>query len=173
MLQPEQVLSVQSTSSQPLECQLHRKLGRTAAGRQTWLATDLRVNEPVTLKLLAFNPQMQWDELKLFEREAQVLQALDHPCIPQYRDYFSLDQQIGGGVPWFGLVQEYIPGVSLQEQLENGTRFSEEEVKEIGASVLKILIYLHRLSPPVLHRDIKPSNIMGTSINCSFEQLMR
>ncbi|MBP0011011.1 MULTISPECIES: hypothetical protein [unclassified Roseofilum] len=50
MLQPEQVLSVQSTSSQPLEYQLHRKLGRTAAGRQTWLATDLRVNEPVTLR---------------------------------------------------------------------------------------------------------------------------
>ncbi|MDB9515835.1 serine/threonine-protein kinase [Roseofilum reptotaenium CS-1145] len=160
MLQPEQVLSVQSTSSQPLEYQLHRKLGRTAAGRQTWLATDLRVNEPVTLKLLAFNPQMPWDELKLFEREAQVLQALDHPCIPEYRDYFSLDQQMGGGVPWFGLVQEYIPGVSLQEQLENGARFSEEEVKEIAASVLKILIYLHRLSPPVLHRDIKPSNII-------------
>ncbi|MDJ1174002.1 serine/threonine protein kinase [Roseofilum capinflatum] len=160
MLQAEQVLSVQSTSSQPLEYQLHRKLGRTAAGRQTWLATDLTSNESVTLKLLAFNPQMQWDELKLFEREAQVLQALDHACIPKYRDYFSLDQEMGGGVPWFGLVQEYIPGASLQERLENGGRFAEEEVKDIAASVLKILIYLHRLSPPVLHRDIKPSNII-------------
>jgi len=160
MLQAEQVLSVQSTSSQPLKYQLHRKLGRTAAGRQTWLATDLTSNESVTLKLLAFNPQMQWDELKLFEREAQVLQALDHACIPKYRDYFSLDQEMGGGVPWFGLVQEYIPGASLQERLENGGRFSEEEVKDIAASVLKILIYLHQLSPPVLHRDIKPSNII-------------
>lgn len=160
MLQPEQTLSVQSTSSELLQYQLHRKLGRTAAGRQTWLATDLSSHEPVTLKLLAFNPQMEWDELKLFEREAQVLQALDHPCIPQYRDYFSLDREMGGGIPWFGLVQQYIPGASLQERLENGGRFSEEYVKEIAASVLKILIYLHGLSPPVLHRDIKPSNII-------------
>jgi serine/threonine protein kinase len=35
---------------------------------------------------------MQWEELKLFEREAQVLQALNHPRITRYRDYFSLDQ---------------------------------------------------------------------------------
>lgn len=70
--------------------QLQEKLGRTAAGRQTWLATDLQSNEQVTVKLLAFSPEMQWEELKLFEREAQVLQALNHPRIPHYRDYFSL-----------------------------------------------------------------------------------
>jgi hypothetical protein len=42
--------------------QLQRQLGRTAAGRQTWLAKDLQSNEQVTLKLLAFAPQMQWEE---------------------------------------------------------------------------------------------------------------
>ncbi|HEY9651841.1 MAG TPA: serine/threonine-protein kinase, partial [Coleofasciculaceae cyanobacterium] len=152
MLQAQQVLQERY--------QLQRQLGRTAAGRQTWLATDLESSESVTLKLLAFAPQMQWEELKLFEREARVLQALNHPRIPRYRDYFSLDQQTGAGIPWFGLVQDYIPGFSLQELLEQGKRFREEQVRGIAIDILKLLIYLHELSPPVLHRDIKPSNLI-------------
>jgi serine/threonine protein kinase len=152
MLQAQQVLQERY--------QLQQQLGRTAAGRQTWLAKDLQSNERVTLKLLAFAPQMQWEELKLFEREAQVLQALDHPRIPRYRDYFSLDQQTGAGIPWFGLVQDYIPGFSLQELLEQGKRCTQKQVRGIATDVLNILIYLHELSPPVLHRDIKPSNLI-------------
>lgn len=60
--------------------QLQQKLGQNAS-RQTWLAMDLSAqpSQPVILKLLAFNPQMQWEDLKLFEREAQVLQQLQHP----------------------------------------------------------------------------------------------
>jgi serine/threonine protein kinase len=152
MLQAEQVLHQRY--------QLLRQLGRTAAGRQTWLAQDLQSEEQVTLKLLAFGLQMQWEELKLFEREAQVLQALNHPQIPRYRDYFSLDKQVGEGIPWFGLVQDYIPGFSLQELLEQGKRFTPKQLQKIATDLLHILIYLHELSPPVLHRDIKPSNLI-------------
>ncbi|MEG4204011.1 serine/threonine-protein kinase [Microcoleus sp. Pol7_A1] len=140
--------------------QLQQRLGRTAVGHQTWLAVDLESQEPVTLKMLAFSPEMQWEELKLFEREAEVLQALNHPRIPCYRDYFSLEREAGAGLPWFGLVQDYIPGFSLQELLENGQGFSENKVRKIATEVLEILIYLHELSPPVLHRDIKPSNLI-------------
>ncbi|MEG4582696.1 serine/threonine-protein kinase [Microcoleus sp. MON1_C5] len=140
--------------------QLQQRLGRTAAGHQTWLAVDLESQEQVTLKMLAFSPEMHWEELKLFEREAQVLQALNHPRIPCYRDYFSLEREAGAGLPWFGLVQDYIPGFSLQELLEKGKNFSEKQVRKIATEVLKILIYLHELSPPVLHRDIKPSNLI-------------
>jgi serine/threonine protein kinase len=71
-----------------------------------------------------------------------------------------MDQNVGGGLPWFGLVQDYIPGLSLQELLDQGERFTESQVKKIAKDILKILIYLHELSPPVLHRDIKPSNLI-------------
>lgn len=140
--------------------QLQQRLGRTAVGHQTWLAVDLESQEQVTLKMLAFSPEMHWEELKLFEREAQVLQALNHPRIPRYRDYFSLEREAGVGLPWFGLVQDYIPGFSLQELLDKGQRFSEAKVRIISTEVLRILIYLHELNPPVLHRDIKPSNLI-------------
>lgn len=140
--------------------QLQQRLGRTATGRQTWLALDLQSNEWVTVKLLAFSPEMQWEELKLFEREAEVLQALNHPRIPRYRDYFALEREATSGLPWFGLVQDYIPGASLQELLDRGERFSEQQVRKVAVEILELLIYLHELSPPVLHRDIKPSNLI-------------
>jgi serine/threonine protein kinase len=140
--------------------QLKQQLGRTAAGHQTWLAIDLESDEQVTIKILAFSPQMQWEELKLFEREAQILETLTHPRIPRYRDYFDLDKNEGKGLPWFALVQDYIPGSSVQELIEKGRRFSEKEVRFIAKEILEILIYLHELSPPVLHRDIKPSNLI-------------
>lgn len=141
--------------------QLQKKLGQNA-GRQTWLAVDLGapVPIPVILKLLAFSPQMQWDDFKLFEREAQVLKNLNHLRIPQYRNSFSLDKQIGDGLYWLGLVQDYIPGSSLQHLLNQGKRFTEAQMRSYATEILNILIYLHELSPPVLHRDIKPSNLL-------------
>ncbi|MCA1990938.1 MAG: serine/threonine protein kinase [Coleofasciculus sp. S288] len=137
--------------------QLKQQLGHNA-GRQTWLAEDLAQDstEPVILKLLAFGDQVQWDNLRLFEREANVLKQLNHPQIPKYRDYFSIDDRI----LWFGLVQEYIPGSSLKELLIQGRKFSEKDVRKIATDVLQILTYLHELSPTVLHRDIKPSNLI-------------
>ncbi|MFB2836193.1 serine/threonine protein kinase [Floridanema evergladense] len=149
MLQVEQVLQGRY--------QLKEKLGQNA-GRQTWLAEDLNTkpSEKVIVKLLAFGGDIQWDDLKLFEREAQILKHLKHPRIPQYRDYFSVDDR----VLWFGLVQEYIPGASLKELLLTGKKFTEKEVRQIAESLLNILSYLHELNPPVFHRDIKPSNII-------------
>ncbi|MGK7938914.1 MAG: serine/threonine protein kinase [Crocosphaera sp.] len=140
--------------------QLKQRLGNTAKGHQTWFATDLETSEDVTVKLLAFSPEMEWSEFKLFEREAEVLQSLTHPRIPCYRDYFEIDKKEGNGIPWFALVQDYIPGSSLQELLDNHQKFSEQKVRKIAIDVLQILKYLHELNPPVLHRDIKPSNLI-------------
>jgi serine/threonine protein kinase len=140
--------------------QLEERLGRTAAGRQTWRVQDLETNEAAIIKLLAFSPQMEWQELELFEREAKTLQSLQHDRIPNYRDYFDLSADEGGGLPWFALVQDYIDGPTLQQAIDGGDRRTEAQVKAIARELLDILIYLHDLSPPVLHRDIKPSNII-------------
>ncbi len=139
--------------------QIQRQLGNNGI-RQTWLARDLNAaNEEetaVVVKLLAFGGTVQWDDLKLFEREAQILKQLNHPRIPRYIDSFCIDDR----TLWFGLVQEYIPGESLKEKLAAGQRFSEKRTRKIAVEILKILIYLHELNPGVLHRDIKPSNLI-------------
>ncbi len=149
MLEAEQILHERY--------QLKQQLGHNA-GRQTWLAEDIGVSPPelVVVKLLAFGGDVNWDDLKLFEREAQVLKQLNHPRIPKYLDYFNIDDR----VLWFGLVHNYIPGSSLKEQLNQGKRFTEGEVRQIAVDVLKILEFLHQLNPAVLHRDIKPSNLI-------------
>ncbi|NET50451.1 MAG: protein kinase, partial [Merismopedia sp. SIO2A8] len=37
---------------------------------------------------------------------------------------------------------------------------TEADLQDIAVQVLKILVYLHSLSPPLIHRDIKPPNII-------------
>jgi serine/threonine protein kinase len=49
-------------------------LGRTT-GRRTFLAFDRQLCSLVVLKLLLFGPDFTWDDLKLFEREAETLKS--------------------------------------------------------------------------------------------------
>jgi serine/threonine protein kinase len=140
--------------------QLQQFIGTPSQLRQTWLAIDLQSanakEEKVVIKLLAFGGSMQWEHLKLFEREAKLLKQLKHPQIPGYRDYFQIDEE----ALWFGLVEDYIAGPSLRTLLNQGQKFTESEIRRIASSILEVLVYLHGLNPPVLHRDIKPSNII-------------
>ncbi len=136
--------------------EVQQQLGKKA-GRRTFLATDLVTGKSVIVKLLAFSNDFEWDDLKLFEREAQTLKSLSHPQIPLYLDYFEVNSPTYKG---FALVQTYIFAKTLEQYLQAGRKFTEVEVKEIASSVLEILIYLHELNPPVVHRDIKPSNIL-------------
>ena len=136
---------------------LREKFGNNT-GRQTWLAQDLEseTTELVIIKLLTFGGNIKWDDVRLFEREAQILQQLNHDRIPKYKNYFSIDDD----TLWFGLVEEFIVGNSLKQLLEQGTRFGEAEVINIAQEVLQTLVYLHSFNPPILHRDIKPSNLL-------------
>ncbi|MDJ0738054.1 MAG: serine/threonine-protein kinase [Nostocaceae cyanobacterium] len=138
--------------------QLQQQLGKKA-GRRTFLAQDVTTGELVVVKLLSFGSDFEWNDLKLFEREAQTLKSLSHPSIPRYLDYFEVNLPDFKG---FALVQTYISAPTLEQHLSQGRTFTEVEVKEIAAAVLEILIYLHGLHPPVIHRDIKPSNILLT-----------
>jgi hypothetical protein len=136
--------------------QVQQQLGKRA-GRRTLLARHLETQELVVVKLLSFGSDFEWEDLKLFEREAETLKALNHPFIPRYIDYFEIDSTNSKG---FALVQTYIEAPSLEEQLKAGRTFSEAELKQLAKALLEILIYLHGRQPPVIHRDIKPSNIL-------------
>jgi serine/threonine protein kinase len=136
--------------------QVKQQLGKRA-GRRTLLACDPETQELVVIKLLSFGSDFDWDDLKLFEREAETLKALNHPFIPRYLDYFEIDLPKLKG---FALVQTYIEAKSLEEHLKAGRTFSEVELKQLAKSLLEILIYLHGRQPAVVHRDLKPSNIL-------------
>ncbi len=129
MLQPQQTVNSRYI--------LQQTLGNTAPGRQTWLAVDLLTpnQEKVVIKLLAFHPETQWEDIKLFEREAQILRQLNHPQIPQYQDDFTLEPELGDGLPQLALVQNYIQGNSLEEILRQKKKLEPEKVVDIAKQV--------------------------------------
>ena len=135
-----------------LKAELSRK-----AGRRTYRAIDRQTDLEVIVKVLLFGPEFKWADLRLFEREIEVLRSLDHPTIPKYLDSFDVEMSKAKG---FGLVQENISALSLEQGVQRGRVFSETDIREIGRSLLETLIYLHRMSPPVIHRNIKPSNVL-------------
>ncbi|MEO1427611.1 MAG: serine/threonine-protein kinase [Cyanobacteria bacterium J06633_8] len=129
-------------------------------GYRTVLCKDITTQQLVVVKFLVWDDDFEWQKLKLFEREAQVLQNISHRAIPCYLDYFEVNKPHLKG---FCLVQNYIKAASLAEHLQIGRTFSIEEVKQLAESVLKILIYLHSQQPQIIHRNIKPSNILLTN----------
>jgi serine/threonine protein kinase len=148
----------QIQSSLPDRYRLKKKLIEKS-DRQTWLAQDEQDQQSVVLKILWFSGPSVWQNLKHFEREAQILQQIDHPAIPKFLNYFDLQVDDYHG---FVLVQQYIPARSLNQHRDQGRIFSEVEIQQIIEQVLEILLYLHQQEPPILHRDIKPSNVLLT-----------
>ncbi|WP_413167278.1 protein kinase domain-containing protein [Capilliphycus salinus ALCB114379] len=89
---------------------------------------------------------------QLFQREAKTLGKIgDHPQIPRLLDYFSGKQQ-------FYLVQEYVEGCNLKEEVQESGLYTEQEIKQFLREILPLLDYIH--SQEVIHRDIKPANIL-------------
>ena len=134
-------------------------LGHGSMGT-TYQARDLQRGRPVAVKILHFSRVNEWKVLEMFEREATILQQLNHPRIPSYIEYFSYDTE---DEAQFVLVQEYIEGKTIEALVEKGWRGSEAEILELFSQLVSILEYLHGLNPPVIHRDINPKNIIFSS----------
>ena len=119
--------------------------------------TSTSTEQLVAIKALTLRGLRDWKQLELFEREAKILENLDHPGIPRYIDYFEEDTDADRS---FYLVQRIADGASLEAMVSRGWRATEEEITRIARELLNILRYLGSLRPAVIHRDVKPSNII-------------
>ncbi|MBD2359390.1 serine/threonine protein kinase [Tolypothrix sp. FACHB-123] len=89
--------------------------------------------------------------LRLFKTEAEVLAKLgSHAQIPQLYAYFQENQQ-------FYLVQEFIAGNNLDDELTPGRKLNEHQVLTLLQEILEVLAFVHQQK--VIHRDLKPNNI--------------
>ncbi len=89
---------------------------------------------------------------KLFTTEAEVLYRLGkHDQIPQLYAQFEEDEESY-------LVQEFIAGNDLIQELIPGRQWSEAEVIILLKDILEILAFVHQNN--VIHRDIKPTNLI-------------
>lgn len=136
--------------------QILTQLGQGGFGR-TFLAEDLYLpGRPKCvvkqLKPMATDPDTLQVARRLFDTEAQILHQLGtHPQIPQLFAYFEENQE-------FYLVQEYIEGENLAEELASHQTIAEENVINLLSELLEILAFVHQQK--VIHRDVNPYNII-------------
>jgi serine/threonine-protein kinase len=113
---------------------------------EVWLATDLELDRPVALKLLAPNADRQ-----RFDREARAAAALSHPNINQLFDFGEVE-----GRPY--MVLEFLPGGTLEDQLLTDRPLPDEQTARIARDLADGLAHAH--AQGLIHRDLKPSNVL-------------
>ncbi|MFM5998915.1 MAG: SUMF1/EgtB/PvdO family nonheme iron enzyme [Dolichospermum sp.] len=135
-----------------------RVIGEGGFGR-TFLAVDKqRLDTPCVIK--QFLPQQSGSAAlekatELFKQEAFRLRDLGkHSHIPDLLAFFPQEGRLY-------LIQEFIEGKNLLDELQQKGRFSESEVKQILVELLPTLQFVH--DNKVIHRDIKPENIIKSS----------
>ncbi|WP_460718327.1 serine/threonine-protein kinase [Nocardia heshunensis] len=107
----------------------------------------------VALKVLHSTVSHDADIRKRFQREADIVAALDHPNLVTI--FARGDYQ---GHLWFSM--RYVPGTDLARVLKRETRLAPERAVRILAETAAALDCAHTAN--VLHRDVKPANILLT-----------
>ncbi len=141
--------------------QVLRSLGKGGMGT-TYLACQ-QANPPKRPQLLVLK-EMNADMAKiakareLFEREARVMQGLNHPGIPKFFDSF-----VEGGKKY--LAMELIHGQDLEKRIIQRGPVAPPVAIDWMMQTCEVLEYIHSQSPPIVHRDIKPANLMARHVD--------
>ncbi|MBK1988763.1 serine/threonine protein kinase [Sphaerospermopsis aphanizomenoides BCCUSP55] len=133
----------------------YKPLGKGGFGT-TFLAKDTkRPGNPFCVVKQFTPPSIEADTLKklkeFFDQEAEILEKLgQHDQIPTLLAHFAENKE-------FFIVQEYIKGHDLSDELISGQKKRESEVIQLIIEILEVLEFVHKNE--VIHRDIKPDNI--------------
>jgi eukaryotic-like serine/threonine-protein kinase len=115
-------------------------------------ARDTRLDRDVAIKVLPDAVARDGARLARFEREAQLLAALNHPNISAI---YGIEEQNELRF----LVLEYVPGETLAEKLGRGA-IPLEETLVICLQLAEALEAAHEKG--IVHRDLKPANLIVT-----------
>jgi serine/threonine-protein kinase len=115
-------------------------------------AHDESLDRDVAIKVLPSGLLADEPARKRFRNEALALAKLNHPNVDAVYEFNSEE-----GKDF--LVMEYVPGVTLSDQLAGGP-LAEKEVLRLGAQLAEGLAAAH--AQHVVHRDLKPGNLRLT-----------
>ncbi len=113
---------------------------------------DPRFKREVAIKLLPHEFLRDPNFRARFEREAEVIAALEHPAIVPVHDY---GEDAEAGQPY--IVMRLMTGGSLAERLERGP-LALTETARIFSRLAPALDRAHARG--IIHRDLKPANIL-------------
>lgn len=123
-----------------------------------YLAWDSQIKQIVVMKRLSLATRPAGIERRMaidyLRQEAHILQSLQHPSIPQYRDCFRIDDD-------YYVVMEHIMGIPLS-LLISRDGLHPHDALILLVKLCHVVSYLHLRRDPIVHGDIKPSNIIIT-----------
>ncbi len=109
---------------------------------------------PVALKMMSHRLVYDLNALKLFQREARIIEGFNHPNIVRMIGRFKAFRS-------FFIVMEFCDGTPLDKVIRKDGPLEAGRFCEIFRQLCDALAYAHERN--VVHRDIKPSNAMLTA----------
>jgi eukaryotic-like serine/threonine-protein kinase len=126
-------------------------LGKGGMG-EVYRARDMKLKREVAIKVLPEAFSSDPDRVGRFQREAEVLAALNHPNIAAIHSF-----EEANGTSY--LVLELVDGETLEERLRRGP-IPVSEALMIANNICEALEAAHEKG--VVHRDLKPANVKVT-----------
>ena len=116
---------------------------------EVYRATDTNLKRAVAIKVLPAAVSNDPDRLARFQREAEVLAALNNPHIASI---YGLER----GTGMTALVMELVEGPTLADRIAQG-RIPIDEALPLARQIVAALESAHERG--IIHRDLKPANI--------------
>ena len=131
---------------------------------EVFRARDTRLNREVAIKVLPAAFAQEHERVERFNREAQMLAALNHPNVAAI---YGLEEvaspastgDLGEGAS-MALIMELVEGEDLAQRLRRGAIPSDEAIA-IARQIAEGLEAAHEKG--IVHRDLKPANIKVTA----------
>ncbi|MGO3146897.1 MAG: Stk1 family PASTA domain-containing Ser/Thr kinase [Leucobacter sp.] len=116
-----------------------------------YLATDLRLERKVAVKVMHDHLAEDENFTRRFDREARSAARLAHANLV---NVFDQGHDLGRSY----LVMEYLPNITLRQLLKKQKRLTLDQALEIGEAILGGLAAAHQAG--IVHRDLKPENVL-------------
>ena len=116
---------------------------------EVYKATDTNLKRAVAIKVLPASVAGDAERLARFQREAEVLAALNHPNIAAI---YGLEKSDG----ITALVMELVEGPTLADRIAQGA-IPIDEALPIAKQIAEALEAAHEQG--IIHRDLKPANV--------------
>ena len=113
--------------------------------------TQLSVDRPVAVKLIAPGVEQHAGHVQRFRREAEALAKLSHPNTVHLLDFGVTDNGR------LYIVMELLSGTDLEQLLAKGGPLTLPEALRLMRQIAQSLSEAHAVG--IIHRDLKPSNV--------------